>query len=106
MLKKQSRTLRACFRWVGTVSGIEDATAEPFVMNIYPNPAIDRVVIEGSAMDMIVVFDLSGRPVYQSAPLGGKTRAEVNVAGFMSGIYVVQVRDERGKQHTAKLIVR
>lgn len=102
----KSRTLRACFRWVGTVSGIEDAIAEPFVMNIYPNPATDRVVIEGSAMDMIVVFDLSGRPVYQSAPLGGETRAEVNVAGFMSGIYVVQVRDERGKQHTAKLVVR
>lgn len=96
--------LRACFRWVGTVSGIEDNYMEPFSMKIYPNPVIDRVTIEGNGMEQVEIYSMTGRLEHKSKMFSGQTSVELSIGHLMPGFYLVVVSDAQGQRHSAKLV--
>lgn len=100
----KDRNLRACFRWVGTVSGIEDNYMEPFSMKIYPNPAIDRVTIEGNGMEQVEIYSMTGRLEQKSKMFSGQTSVELSIGHLMPGFYLVVVSDAQGQRHSAKLV--
>jgi hypothetical protein len=62
---------------------------------IYPNPANQRFRIEASQMiEMVRVVDLLGQVWYFSMP--NDYRVDVNVSDLSEGIYLVQVRTQKG----------
>jgi hypothetical protein len=70
-------------------------------LHIYPNPAIDWVIIEGTGIQEIIVTDYSGRTVLK-APITGKTM--VNISRLAPGIYMANGYSAAGKQIISKLI--
>ena len=69
----------------------ENATA----LNIYPNPAVDRVVIETEAtIEAVSIYTLTGVMIYSEVDFNNNT---INVTDFASGVYVMKVRTENGE---------
>ena len=63
--------------------------------NIYPNPAVDRVVIETEAtIEAVTIYTLTGVMVYSEVDFNNNT---INVSDFASGVYVMKVRTENGE---------
>ncbi len=80
-------------------------------MKIYPNPAINNVNItftsEESAMAVVSIFNLMGQIVYTSNEnvYDGYNAINVNVNNLPSGVYMVNVKTNRGTS-TQKLIIK
>jgi len=75
-------------------------------VNIYPNPASDRVVIDlraGSSMIDYRIFDLSGRLV-QNGFLPNVDFPELNVQNLQRGSYILHLQAEN-VSYVAKIII-
>lgn len=56
-------------------------------MNIYPNPAADKVYFSTNFNDVkITVSDITGRVLYNSANFSGNS---LDISGFSSGVYIL-----------------
>lgn len=66
------------------------------LLNIYPNPATDKVTIESSFSDVtsatqLNVYDISGKLVYTTTASPMQRVFEVNTSDLKNGVYMVEV---------------
>lgn len=66
------------------------------VLSIYPNPANDviRITSASPVMERVEMFDLAGKQVYSA--LNVASGAEINIADFTSGIYMLRIVTDEG----------
>ena len=74
---------------------------ENLITTIYPNPAVDRIRIDGVEAVEVQVYNALGQLVKTV-----ENTHEINVAGLPQGVYLLRIRDEEGKVFTAKLAVK
>ncbi|MEL7123904.1 MAG: T9SS type A sorting domain-containing protein [Bacteroidota bacterium] len=78
------------------------ALEEPFdevKINIYPNPAKERVFIESNELvEEVVIFDLLGKMVLLD------NQHTVNIKSLQSGIYIVRLRLSNNRSKTFRLV--
>ncbi len=68
---------------------------ESFVLNLYPNPARERLTLEtNTEIREVRMVDMLGQVVYTAKPMG--TQHQINVQGFKNGIYFVQILTSDG----------
>jgi photosystem II stability/assembly factor-like uncharacterized protein len=70
---------------------VEDKTIG---ISIYPNPAVDHVVVSGLDYSTIRIYDLFGIEVLRFNNLNGKV--SVNISGLKVGIYIIKVGEREG----------
>jgi hypothetical protein len=71
-------------------------------LKVYPNPVVNILSISyDKSIDLITVYDLSGRMVKQVLP--NKTDVQVDMSDLAASMYVVIVR-ANGKQTEIKVI--
>ncbi|MDR3262473.1 MAG: DUF4465 domain-containing protein [Tannerella sp.] len=63
---------------------------------VYPNPAIDRLNISGSAIRRVLISDIGGRTVYQQY-VSGQSLLTIPVSAWAKGIYIVRIWDGSGQ---------
>lgn len=69
---------------------------EESLVNIYPNPARDMLNIElPDDVQLVTIMNPVGQMVYSNHLKSGKTTIDLN--GFMSGVYFIQISTENGK---------
>ncbi|MDR2824433.1 MAG: leucine-rich repeat protein [Prevotellaceae bacterium] len=68
-------------------------------VNVYPNPANDRIFIEGEDFDKVVIVDILGREAVRHN--GGK---EINISSLPNGVYGVRVIADNKTIATRKII--
>lgn len=74
-------------------------------IKVYPNPAIGEINISSNKPILqLEIYSLTGKLMYQSISRVG-TLKRINVEHFQSGIYLVQVLQEKNKS-TKKIIVK
>jgi hypothetical protein len=71
-------------------------------IGLYPNPAYDQLTVSTTAAETIEITDAVGRVVYSGMSTG--TNTTINVRGFASGMYFVNVYSA-GTKTTERLIV-
>ena len=76
----------------------EDATEK---VGLYPNPARDRVVIEGVETAEVEIYNALGQVVKRV-----KGSNEVGLMGLAEGVYLVRITDVEGKKHVARMAVK
>ena len=69
------------------ISGIQNPISD---MNVYPNPAANRVTITGAQDAHISLISLEGKILVQF--FNSANFAEINTEHFSSGVYLVQIR--------------
>ena len=79
---------------------IQDNT-EASGLQVYPNPAKDRVVIEGMEAVEVKVCNTSGQMVKTV-----RGTNEIDLSGLVEGFYLLRITDAEGKSHTARVAVK
>lgn len=70
-------------------------------ISVYPNPVMDRVVIDGIEVAEVEVYNALG----QRAKMVQSTN-EINVSGLPEGVYLLRIADIEGKKHVARVAVK
>ena len=82
----------------GSYEGVEE---EAESIGVYPNPARDRVVIEGMEAVEVKVYNTSGQMVKCV-----RGTNEIDVEGLVEGVYLVRIADAERKVYTNKITKR
>ena len=80
------------------VSGLEENALQ---INVYPNPAKDRVIVEGVEAAEVQVYNALGQLVKTV-----QNANEINVSDLMEGMYLLRIADADGKCYTNRVAVR
>ncbi len=80
------------------VNGVEEKALQ---ITVYPNPAKDRVIVEGIEAAEVQVYNALGQlvKIVQNAN-------EINVSDLMEGIYLLRITTADGKCYTNRVAVR
>jgi hypothetical protein len=76
---------------VVTVSPLGINELKNIGFKVYPNPAKDRIYIEGKGTNEIKLFDVLGNEI-----LNAKEK-EIDVSSLKNGVYFVQVKTDKGE---------
>lgn len=72
------------------------------VMNVYPNPATDRINIENSSeLSNIRIYSVIGSMVYESDIVN----ETIDISSLNKGVYTIHASGEKGELYSTKLIV-
>lgn len=80
------------------VNGVEENALQ---INVYPNPAKDRVVIEGIEAAEVNVYNALGQLVKTV-----RGTNEIDLSGLVDGVYMLRIRDKEGRIFLEKVMVR
>ena len=80
----------------GCLGIVEEAES----IDVYPNPANDKVAIEGIGIAEIEVYNTLGQLVKNVQGTN-----EISVAGLPEGVYVLRITDDKGNAFTERLSV-
>lgn len=98
----QPKTAVACKR-VKIATGIGNVDAASGI-RIYPNPASDKLVIEGAGKGTVItITDITGREVYSTT--ASESNALVTTAALVPGNYLLQLQTAAGKRYRQKIVV-
>ena len=61
---------------------------------IYPNPASYTITIESPQLAVIEILNIQGQLIKSLSTTGNKIN--IDVSAFPSGVYIVEVRTEKG----------
>ncbi|MDR1725196.1 MAG: T9SS type A sorting domain-containing protein [Bacteroidales bacterium] len=81
------------------INAIDDVTTTTF--NVYPNPANDKLFIEGEGYEQIKIYDLLGKVV-----LTAERVTEIDISNFVNGVYNVRLLSNEGNVVGSKKIVK
>ena len=69
-------------------------------VSLYPNPAKETVLIEGTKAFEVQVYNALGQLVKTV-----RDANEISVAGLAEGVYLLRITDVEGKKHVARVVV-
>jgi hypothetical protein len=75
-------------------------------LQLFPNPTenILNLKLSNQPIQEIVVVDLQGRVIFQEHTNGASSNSQIDVSGFINGIYIVQVTSDHGIVSSSKFI--
>ena len=80
------------------VSGIEESVSQ---INVYPNPALEMVHIEGVEVAEVMVYNALGQVVKTV-----RGTNEIDLSGLVEGVYLVRIRDKEGRVFMEEVAVK
>ena len=89
-----------------TVSSSESiGSADNNSFQVYPNPAKEKLFVEGDDISQISLTNMLGNEVFTSAN-NGQNKIEIPVSNFCNGLYVLCLTDKNGKKSFRKIVVK
>ena len=82
-----------------SVDGV--AETEAGRVEVYPNPALETLRIDGLEADEIQVYNALGQLVKVV-----RGTNEVNVSGLPEGLYLLRITDTYGEEHSVRIVVK
>lgn len=79
---------------------IQDNTEEPGV-KVYPNPAKEKVTIDGIEVAEVQVYNALGQLVKTV-----RGTNEIDLSGLVEGVYLLRITDVDGRSHVARVAVK
>jgi len=79
------------------------ATSQYANVQIYPNPAMDEITIEGASGAEITIYNMPGQKMLSSKILSDK--AIMDIRQLIPGVYIVEVVTVSGNVVTKQLVV-
>ena len=80
---------------------------ESAIMNVYPNPASDKIVVSYSATCpkcVLRIYNIEAKQVFETTDIDTKT--EIDVSNFRIGSYFLTITTEDGKSQGWKIVKR
>ena len=87
-------------------SGIDELTRQNISVDIYPNPASDRITLRGcEKANRIEIVNLYGETIYNKSIFTNPSSIDIDMKSFCKGIYFVRIYTQEGLQ-TGKVILQ
>lgn len=90
---------------VATLAGLVDTSVDEGDsegLSVFPNPAHDRITIQGLPMRQVEIFNQLGQRVVKETCHG--SAFQMDVASLAAGVYVLRVIDDAMRVHTFRLV--
>lgn len=84
-----------------TVTEIVTAIAEDIMIDLFPNPAVDKVMINSPHWTTLKIYDLNGRNVVTK----NYSNEEISFLGCPGGVYILQVQFKNGNTLQQKILI-
>ena len=81
-------------------NGQDVAETPASAVNVYPNPANDKVYVEGEGVEFIDVYNAMGQKMME---VKASDKTEININAFESGMYMLRII---GKETTTQTIIK
>jgi hypothetical protein len=81
-------------------SSVPGPPVEQPEISIYPNPASDYLIVDGTGEATLTLRTLLGQPVLTSTAVGGQ---HINLTGLPAGIYIADV--STGNRHSTTMVI-
>lgn len=88
--------LKEAFKYI-TCSGFAVDETEEVSLEIFPNPARDALFVKGEGIGEVILYDLMGRKLRETA-VGGETLVSVSLGDLAPMLYIVEVRTVNGNK--------
>ena len=85
---------------IDNYDGIQDNTVG-FSVQVYPNPAKDKVVIEGLETSEVQFYNALGQMVKTV-----RDTNEIDLSGLVEGVYLLRITDAEGRNRTTRVVVK
>jgi hypothetical protein len=90
---------------LGFETGLNEKENNLNNVSVYPNPANDMLTVKTEEKAFTVsMFDLQGRNIYTAA--SGRSQCEIHTSDLQAGIYMLEIRSERGAAHQKVVIAK
>lgn len=86
------------------VTDVNIPALEEAGLSIYPNPATDRIFVEGDNIEHISLYSIAGQLIV-SLPTSSE-RTEMVLNDLAEGIYLIRVRFSDQHETTKKIVIR
>ena len=73
-------------------------------INVYPNPAKDRINIEGSEIKSVSICDIAGREIAEYKN-NGESTMNISTEMFESGNYMLVIKKNDGSSTTQRVVI-
>lgn len=90
--------------WDETWSVDENQYVTTVLVDVWPNPATSSINIKGDNLEIVFIYDAIGQPVL-SLNVRNTEETTIDVSGFGSGLYFMNVISENGGSVTKKIIL-
>lgn len=84
----------------GTVLGSEDLQKG---FKLWPNPASDKILIEGGMLDGLVIYSIDGTKVLEPSAITSGQQLELDITTLAKGVYVLEYLQE-GQKFSHKFV--
>lgn len=85
-----------------STAGIKDLN-ESSDVDLYPNPATGKFIIDSKNLSSMEIFNLSGEKIYSVPEIQNADQYEIDLSGYPKGIYLVKIVE--GKNVVSKKII-
>lgn len=82
--------------------GIGEEDAEDKTVNVYPNPATQKLYItnaENALLEGYTLYDVNGRALIQETQILSAKQQEIDITGLKPGLYILHIRTNNGMVH-------
>ena len=87
--------------WVGV-----DENEYAVLVNVWPNPATSTVNISGENLNAVYMYNAMGQLVLSMDLQNSDNQSVIDVSGFNSGIYFMNIISENGNSVLKKVVVQ
>lgn len=92
--------------WDPNWDGIEDQYVSTVLVNVWPNPATSTVNIKGENLNAVYMYNAMGQLILTVDMQNVDSQTVIDVSGFNSGIYFMNVISENGNSTLKKVVVQ
>ena len=92
--------------WDPTWDGVEDQYLTTILVNVWPNPATSTININGENLNAVYMYNAMGQLVLTADLQNTDNQSSIDVRGFNSGIYFMNIISESGSSILKKVVVQ
>lgn len=92
--------------WDPNWTGIESQYVTTILVNVWPNPATSTVNVQGENLEAIYMYNAMGQLMLVVDVQNNDNQSVIDVSGFNSGIYFMNVIAENGDSVLKKVVVQ
>ena len=92
--------------WDPTWDGVDDQYLTSMLVNVWPNPTTSTVNIKGENLNAVYMYNAMGQLVLTVDLQNADNQSVIDVSGFNSGIYFMNIISENGSSVLKKVVVQ
>ena len=92
--------------WDPTWDGVDDQYLTSMLVNVWPNPTTSTVNIKGENLNAVYMYNAMGQLVLIVDLQNTDNQSVIDVSGFNSGIYFMNIISENGSSVLKKVVVQ